>query len=87
MTQPVSTPTTDFTGTDRFEVVRQLGAGGMGVVYEAIDRLRDARVALKFLPQAAPAALFAFKQEFRTLAGVSHPNLVGLYELFSDREQ
>lgn len=79
--------TTNFTGTDRFEVIRQLGAGGMGVVYEVLDRQRDARVALKFLPQAAPEALFAFKQEFRTLADVSHLNLVGLYELFSEGEQ
>ncbi len=81
------TPTINFKGTDRFEVIRCLGAGGMGVVYEVVDRQRDARVALKFLQQAAPEALFAFKQEFRTLADISHPNLVGLYELFSDREQ
>lgn len=79
--------TTNFTGTERFEVVRQLGAGGMGVVYEVFDKQRDARVALKFLPQVAPETLFAFKQEFRTLADVSHPNLVGLYELFSEGEQ
>ena len=85
MTDP--SPTTNFTGTERFEVVRQLGAGGMGVVYEVFDKQRDARVALKFLPQVAPEALFAFKQEFRTLADVSHPNLVGLYELFSEGEQ
>ncbi len=85
MTDPL--PTTNFTGTERFEVVRQLGAGGMGVVYEVFDKQRDARVALKFLPQVAPEALFAFKQEFRTLADVSHPNLVGLYELFSEGEQ
>ncbi len=59
----------------------------MGLVYEVLDRRRNEKVALKFLPQAAPAALFAFKREFRTLAGVSHPHLVGLYELFAEGEQ
>ncbi|HET6878726.1 MAG TPA: AAA family ATPase [Pirellulales bacterium] len=77
----------EFRGTDRFRVIRRVGAGGMGVVYEAFDRERDARVALKFLPDADPTALSRFKQEFRALADVSHPNLAALYELFSDQDQ
>ena len=79
--------TSDFHGTDRFAVIRRIGAGGMGVVYEAFDRGREARVALKFLPKADPAALYRFKQEFRTVADITHRNLVGLYELFSDHDQ
>ncbi len=38
-----------FTGTDRFRILRQVGAGGMGVVYEVHDTLRDEAVALKTL--------------------------------------
>src|SRR5262245_23445621 len=37
----------EFTGTDRFELVRRIGIGGMGVVYEVWDRERLARFALK----------------------------------------
>jgi serine/threonine protein kinase len=73
-----------FQGTERFEVVRRIGAGGMGVVYEVHDRRRDMRVALKTLPRFDAAALYRFKQEFRALAGVFHHNLVTLHELISD---
>lgn len=74
---------TDFTGTERFRLVRRIGAGGMGVVYEAEDRERGTRVALKTLPGFDATALYRFKREFRGLADVSHPNLVTLYELHS----
>jgi serine/threonine protein kinase len=74
----------EFTGTDRFTLTRRLGAGGMGVVYEAHDREMDKIVALKILTRAEAAHIYRFKREFRTLADVSHPNLVALYELVSD---
>jgi eukaryotic-like serine/threonine-protein kinase len=71
----------DWEGTARFEVLRCIGRGGMGAVYEARDREHRQRVALKTLLHFNPAALYLFKQEFRTLAGVHHPNLVRLHEL------
>jgi hypothetical protein len=64
-------------------VVRRLGAGGMGVVYEAYDQRRGELVALKTMRRVDPAALVRFKQEFRSSSDISHPNLVNLYELFA----
>ncbi len=72
---------------DRFELLRELGAGGMGVVYEARDRERDILVALKTLRRADASLLRHLKREFRALANVRHPNLVELHELFVERDQ
>lgn len=61
-------------------ILRLLGAGGMGSVFEA--RASDGTlVALKFIGDASPERLYRFKREFRTLSGIVHPNLVELYEL------
>jgi serine/threonine protein kinase len=71
----------------RFEVRRLLGAGGFGEVYEAFDLQRNDIVALKILRRADAAALYRFKQEFRTLSLMGHPNLVTLYELIAEDDQ
>ena len=67
----------------RFTLVRRLGAGGMGVVYEAYDQQRGELVALKTMKRVNPVALVRFKQEFRSLSDITHLNLVNLYELFA----
>jgi len=74
----------DFRGTKRFEVVRLLGEGGMGLVYEVLDRERGLRVALKTLRQLTGDALYRFKNEFRALQDLQHPNLVTLGELIQE---
>ena len=71
----------------RFTLVRRVGTGGMGVVYEAYDRKRGELVALKTMRRADPSALVRFKQEFRSLTDITHPNLVNLYELFAVDER
>src|SRR5262249_23642924 len=76
-----------YPDTRRFEVVRVLGAGGMGVVYEAFDRERQSKVALKTLRSLEAEALLRFKREFRSLQDIQHPNLVSLGELLEENGQ
>jgi len=54
----------------------------MGTVYEAVDADSQQRVALKTFRRLSSDAVFRLKREFRNLAGVEHPNLVRLHELF-----
>ncbi|HWN66724.1 MAG TPA: protein kinase, partial [Haliangium sp.] len=73
--------------TPRFEILRPLGGGGMGVVYAALDRERGIPVALKTLRHISPDHLLRFKNEFRALQDVTHPNLVTLGELIEGQGQ
>jgi hypothetical protein len=66
----------------RFQLVRQIGVGGMGIVYDAIDRERNGRVAIKTLSRLDASGIYRLKNEFRGLCEVLHPNLVRLHELF-----
>ena len=74
-------------GAGRFHLLRKLGAGGFGAVYEARDRTRDAIVALKVLERASPSAIAQLKREFRELADLAHPNLVRLEELHAEGDR
>jgi len=66
---------------ERYEIVRELGRGGMGVVYACVDRVTGARVALKRVDRAgrsvaAAGDTFWFHQEARALASLDHPAIV-----------
>jgi serine/threonine protein kinase len=71
-----------------FRIVRELGRGGMGVVYEAEQLSRGRRVALKVLPFAAtmdPRHLARFKNEARAAASLRHDHIVQVYGVGCDR--
>ncbi|MBL4633546.1 MAG: serine/threonine protein kinase [Kofleriaceae bacterium] len=71
-----------FPDVPRFEMLSCLGEGGMGVVYEAYDREYDAKVALKVLRFSDHGErIQKFKQEFRVLQEIRHPNLARFLEL------
>ncbi len=66
---------------DRYHIVRELGRGGMGVVYLGRDLRRDMDVAIKVRGQLHHDATLWLKREFRAVASLRHRNLVELYEL------
>jgi len=65
-------------------VQRQLGAGGMGEVYAALDGRLGRTVAIKVLPREMvqdPETLRRFQQEANTVASLNHPNIVQIYDV------
>jgi tRNA A-37 threonylcarbamoyl transferase component Bud32 len=67
----------------RYELNRRLGAGGMGVVYEAVDTRLDKRVALKIMVGQLfgnQEALLRFKREAHAVASLAHRNIVGMHD-------
>ena len=74
-------------GSPRFELRRELGRGGMGVVYQAFDTERQESVALKMLHHADGETIVRLKQEFRSLSEIAHPHLVCMHELLCFEEE
>ena len=73
----------------RYEILRELGHGAMGVVYEATDPTIGRRVALKAIRfdgigTTADEAAKRFKNEARAAGGLNHPNLVTVYDAGED---
>jgi serine/threonine-protein kinase len=64
---------------NRYRLIRRLGRGGVGTVYQAIDIHLGRAVAIKALHE--PLALDLLRSEARSLARLAHPNIVALYDL------
>ncbi len=89
--EPASAPVPAFrtgsglpeTPEERYEILSELGRGGMGVVHKALDRKLDRFVAVKILPwqlRGDETAMRYFKREAKAIAALKHPNVVALYD-------
>ena len=83
-TRSSSGAATAFVGDVRYELLEEIGRGGMGVVYRARDSRLDRIVALKRLPEGLrrhhPRALQFFLREAQSAARLNHPNIVTVYD-------
>ena len=75
---------------DRYQIVAELGAGGMGTVFLARDQKLQREVAIKVLNASSAEDaenIERFKREVTVVAGLSHPNVISLYDFVEDDEQ
>lgn len=84
---------------DRYDILNLIGAGGMGAVYRAYDRLMDTEVALKqvtvpneqlitnSVPDPTRQSHLALASEFRTLASLRHPHIISVLDYGFDESQ
>jgi Serine/threonine protein kinase len=68
---------------DRYEVVGELGRGGMGVVYRARDPLLNRDVAVKVIPPSmlTPQSEERFQREAQLVAQMNHPSIVSIFDI------
>jgi serine/threonine-protein kinase len=70
-----------------YRLVEQIGEGGMGVVWKAVDTTLDREVAVKILPEAfadEAERLARFEREAKLLASLNHPNIATIHGLHRD---
>jgi serine/threonine protein kinase len=72
---------------DRYRIIRQLGKGGMGAVFEAVDQRLDATVALKETFSTDACLRRQFEQEARLLAQLHHPALPKVSDYFTEGDR
>src|SRR4051812_625498 len=68
---------------NRYEIVGEIGDGGMGQVFQARDRMLKRFVAVKMLKQqfnSSPVALMRFQKEAEAVSSLNHPNIVAIYD-------
>jgi len=78
-----ATRVSGFDHEQRYEILEEIGRGGMGVVYRATDRRLGRVVALKRLPESLqnhPKAVELFLREARSAAALNHPNIVTVFD-------
>ncbi len=68
----------------QFDLVRRIGEGGMGVVWEGKDRTTGERVAIKVLKTDNPELVARFARESRLVAAVKHPNVIDIRSVVID---
>ena len=103
MTQPGSppkappSPSADGNSVDprigetfgKYKIIRLLGRGGMGAVYEGEDAALRRKVAVKFLPDELvnkPEVIERFMREAQVAGGLNHPNIIAVYDAGKDDE-
>jgi hypothetical protein len=77
--RPLETATVPYILPGKFRFEARIGAGGMGVVYRAVDLALGRPVAVKTLRRLSPEDALRLRREARTAASVSHPNLAFVY--------
>ncbi|MCA9607287.1 MAG: protein kinase [Myxococcales bacterium] len=82
----MTSPQPPLLDSARFELLRQLGEGGQGIVVEATDRQLGCRVAVKVLPRFDPRRSIELKQELAIRARLVSPHLVHVHELLVEED-
>jgi serine/threonine-protein kinase len=75
---------------DRYQLDKELGEGGMAIVYQATDLMLERTIAVKILRKdfsSSPAFQERFKEEARAAANLTHPNIVTVHDFGLDKDQ
>jgi serine/threonine-protein kinase len=88
--KPAKEPAKKSASIGRYKIIEELGRGGMGVVYKALDTKLKRTVALKFLPpdfMKDSEAKERFIQEAQAAAALDHPNICTVYEVDEEKDK